>query len=1053
MFQSVRRRRAATLAVSALAAALINWVPLTHAAFAAPASPVVDDFEGTVPITTGNPGIFPFGNNAASTPVLSQVAAPDRPGADANNHALNVPYTVTQYGGFTHDLSAAQDWSSYGSFGFWVKGTGSGQRIEYEIKDGGSDGEHSELWQAFFTDSVAGWQQIQEPFSGFVRRGDFQPGGAPTDGHLDLTAMWGYAINLAGNSSGNLVFDQFSLSGSATARVGLDKDLYVTDPGGSVTVNVAVSQPGGGPLASDLTANYTVAGGTAVDGTDFTASSGTLTFPAGTASGTAQPIVVSTIGGTPASVAKTIAVKLTAPGVTVTAATATVVVNAHGLPYQDASLPIPQRVADLMSRMSLADKVGQMTQAERGAVGAGGDIVTYRLGSVLSGGGSVPTPNTPQAWADMIDNFQLHAKATPLQIPLIYGEDSVHGDNNLQGATVFPHNIGMGATRDPALVKKEGQVTADETRATGVPWAFAPCVCVTRDERWGRSYESYGEDPALVQQMETIIDGLQEDGKLSGRDAVLATAKHFLGDGGTTYGSSTTGSYTTDQGVTYVTQQQLDALYVAPYQTAVAKGIGSVMPSYSSLEILGKDPAPVKMHARADQITGVLKGQLGFQGFVISDWNGIDQIGTDYSNDVKVSVNAGIDMVMVPNNYPTFVTDLTALVGSGDVATSRVDDAVSRILTQKFKLGLFEHPFADRTDIGLIGGDTHRAVARQAAAESQVLLKNSGNVLPLARNAKVYVAGSNADDLGNQTGGWTLSWQGSSGPGDVGTTILAGMRQVAPNATITYSKDASAPMTGYGVGVVVVGETPYAEGVGDVGNGHTLQLSTVDRAAVDKVCAAMKCVVLTVSGRPLDITGIVPEAAAVVASWLPGTEGAGVADVLFGDKPFTGRLPETWALAESQLPINVGDANYNPLYPFGWGLRTDSGHARLQSVRDQLAGIHGDGNISEAVRALDKALRGNLWNPDGTVRNGPDVLSSLQDAANALNKSSHDTAAQDDLVVSVARDIVQAAVAGGDAAAMPSTAALTSNAEHALLSGRTDQAVSMLRQAFGAVRH
>jgi beta-glucosidase len=215
----------------------------------------------------------------------------------------------------------------------------------------------------------------------------------------------------------------------------------------------------------------------------------------------------------------------------------------------------------------------------------------------------------------------------------------------------------------------------------------------------------------------------------------------------------------------------------------------------------------------------------------------------------------------------------------------------------------------------------------------------------------------------------------------------------------------------------------------------------------------MKCVVLTVSGRRLDITGIVPEAAAVVASWHPGTEGAGVADVLFGDKPFTGRLPETWALAESQLPINVGDASYNPLYPFGWGLRTDNGHARLQSVRDQLAAIHGDGNTSEAVRALDKALRDNLWNPEGTVRNGPDVLSSLQDAANALNKSSQDTAAQDDLVVSVARDIVQAAVAGGDAAAMPATAALTANAEHALLSGRVDQAVSMLREAYGKLKH
>jgi beta-glucosidase len=1052
MFGPSRRRRAAMLAVGALAAALINWIPPTHAAFAAPAAPVVDDFEGTVPISTGNPGIFPFGNNATSTPVLAQVAAADRPGAAAGNHGLHVPYQVTQYGGFSHDLPAAQDWSGYGGFGFWVKGTGSGQRVEFEIKDGGADAEHAELWQGFFTDSTAGWQQVQEPFGSFVRRADYQPSGAPSDGHLDLTAMWGYAINLPANSAGDLVFDQVTLTGSAVPGVGVATDIYATDPGGSVSVGVVVNQPGGGPISSDVTVNYTLGGGTAVAGTDFTAASGTLTFPAGTASGTAQQVVVPTIGGTPASVARTIPVTLTATGVTLTAPTATVVINAHGLPYQDASRPVDQRVADLLSRMSLADKVGQMTQAERAAVGAGADIAGYRLGSLLSGGGSVPTPNTPQAWADMIDNFQLHAMAVPLQIPLLYGIDSVHGDNNLRGATVFPHNIGMGATRDPALARQEGQITADETRATGIPWAFSPCVCVTRDERWGRSYESFGEDPALVQQLETVIDGLQNDGNLADRSAVLATAKHFLGDGGTSYGSSTNGTYTIDQGVTYVTQQQLDALYLPPYQTAVAKGVGTVMPSYSSLEILGKDSAPTKMHARTDQITGVLKGQLGFQGFVISDWNGIDQISSDHVNNVKVSINAGIDMVMVPNNYKRFVADLTALAGTGDVSTARIDDAVTRILTQKFKLGLFEHRFADRTDLAAIGGAAHRAVARQAAAESQVLLKNSGHILPLAKQAKVYVAGSNADDLGNQAGGWTLTWQGQSGSADVGTTILAGMREVAPGATITYSNDASAPLTGYDVGVVVVGEKPYAEGVGDVGNGHTLQLSTADRAAVDKVCAAMKCVVLTVSGRPLDITGIVPEAAGVVASWLPGTEGAGVADVLFGDKPFTGRLPETWALAESQLPINVGDASYNPLYPYGWGLRTDNGHARLQSVRDQLAGIRGDRDIDNAVRALDRALRDNLWNRDGSVRNAGGVLDAVRDAADALSRSNRDTFAQDDLVVSVARDIAQAAVDAGGPAAMPDTAALTSNAEHALLTGRTDQAVSMLSQAYDRAR-
>jgi beta-glucosidase len=1020
------------------------------AAYGASTLPVVADYEGTLPITTASPGIFPFGSDAASTPKLTQVTAPDRPGAGADNHALDVPYTVGGYGGYSHNLSASQDWTAYGGFSFWVKGSGSGKKIEFEIKDGGTDGEHSELWQSFFTDT-ADWQQVKVAFNDFVKRTDFQPSGAPTDGTLNLDAMWGFAFNLPGNSTGDTRVDQVELYGTAAPHVNLVKDAYVTDPGGTVSVGVAVSKPGGGAIGSDVTVHYKVGGGTAVAGTDYTGADGTLTFPAGTASGSVQNIVIKAIAGTPASVGKTIPVSITADGAGVTGGSGVVVINAHGLPYLNAALPIKQRVADLMSRMSLADKVGQMTQAERAAVGNGADIVNYRLGSLLSGGGSVPTPNTPTAWADMIDNFQLHAQATPLQIPLIYGIDSVHGDNNLQGATVFPHNIGMGATRDPALAKQDGLITATETRATGIPWAFSPCVCVTRDERWGRSYESFGEDPALVQTMETILDGLQNDGNLSNNTAVLATAKHFLGDGGTQYGSSTNGSYKLDQGVTYATQQQVNALYLAPYQTAVAKGVGAVMPSYSSLEILGKDSAPVKMHARTDQITGVLKGQLGFKGFVVSDWAGIDQISPDYKNDVKIGVNAGIDMVMVPNKYQDFTTDLTALVNSGDVTGARVDDAVTRILTSKFQLGLFEHPYADRANMAGIGSAAHRQVARQAAAESQVLLKND-HVLPIAKNTKVYVAGSNADDLGNQTGGWTLTWQGSSGAGDTGTTILAGMKQVAPNATITYSKDASASMSGYNVGVVVVGETPYAEGVGDVGNGHTMQLSIADRTAVDKVCAAMKCVVMTVSGRPLDITGIVPEARGVVASWLPGTEGEGVADVLFGNKPFTGRLPETWALAESQLPVNVGDANYNPLYPYGWGLRTDSGRTRLAAARDQLQGIHGDGRIQQAVSALNRALQPGNWNGDGSVRNPRAVLPALQDAANALAQSTKDTFSQDDLVVSVARDLVQSGVVNGGPAAMPLTAALTSNAEHAVLSGRPDQAVSLLSQAYDRLR-
>ncbi len=1044
------RRRTALLTTTLLVASLVTVTTVTAAQSASGATgplPSIEDFEGTVDLTQANPGIFTFHGDVGSNPLIAVVAAPDKPGAADGNHALDVPYTITSYGGFSDDLATPQDWSNYGGFSFWYKGIGSGQKVEYEIKDGGPDGEHSELWQGFFTDSVAGWHQVQEPFSSLVKRGDYQPTGAPTDGVLDLTAMWGFAINLPGNSTGHLVFDDFAVYGHPTPTYAAVKTTYLVDQGQTASVGVHLGLKDGVALTDPVTVHYVVggAGSTAVAGTDFTAASGDLIFPAGSTNATVQSIPVATTTTSGAATAKTILIALSSDDANLTGAQPSVVINAHGYPYLDATKSTDVRVADLMSRMSLADKVGQMTQAERAAVGDGTDITTDRLGSLLSGGGSTPAQNTPAAWADMVDGYQAQALSTPLQIPMIYGIDSVHGDNNLAGATLFPHNIGIGATRDPALAQQEGVVTATETRATGIPWAFAPCVCVTRDPRWGRSYESYGEDPNLVSQMETVITGLQNNGSLAANTAVLATAKHFLGDGGTKYGSSTTGNYKIDQGVTYVTPAQLQALYIAPYQTAVAKGVGSVMPSYSSLQIIGQDAAPIKMHARADMITGVLKDKLGFKGFVISDYAAIDQISTDYSADVKIGINAGIDMVMVPNTYQTFITDLTALNGSGDVTTARIDDAVQRILTQKFRLGLFDHPFADRSQAGTIGSAAHRAVARQAAAESQVLLKNEKNLLPLRKNAKVYVAGSAADNVGNQSGGWTLTWQGQSGPVPGGTSILAGIKQVAPTATVTYSVDASAPTAGSSVGIVAVGDTPYAEGMGDVGvNGHTLQLSVADRNAVDTVCAAMKCVVLDVSGRPLDLTGIVPEASAVVASWLPGSEGAGVADVLFGAKPFTGRLPVTWFKAESQLPMDVGAANYDPLYPYGWGLRTDSPRQRLQTLRDQLAGMKG---TASAVGALDAALTPRYWNSNGTVADPVAEFALLTAVATAMSGSKY-TFADRDAVVSVARDVVQNAVVAGGSAAMAATAALTAKAETQVMGNQAAAAVRTLNQAW-----
>ncbi|MGW3070449.1 glycoside hydrolase family 3 protein, partial [Streptomyces sp. NPDC001130] len=908
--------RTALLVSGALLAALLPLSAVSGAARAAdaaddPAPVPVDRFEGEVPFAAQPAdGIFTWGGDTDDPPALHLA---DRADAPEGAKVLTGSYDISGYGGFTHDFAAggpAHDWSAHRGIRFWWEGRNNGRKIAFEIKDGGANGEASELWTTSFTDDFSGWKRIEIPFTDFAYRTDYQPVGG-IDHVLGLTRMWGYAVTLPAGTKGDFAMDDVELYGRADqslrAAVTTDAPVRPVRAGGTARVKVTLATTGDRPVDDPVTVTYATEGGTATAGRDYTPTEGTLTFPAGTASGATRTIEVPTRESKAAAAAKTIPLKLAVTGAKAPAETPQIVIDAHGLPYLNAELPVRKRVADLLSRMSLQEKAGQMTQAERGAVGSVGDIATYALGSLLSGGGSTPTPNTPEAWARMIDGFQLRTRATRLQIPLIYGVDAVHGHNNLSGATIMPHNVGIGASRDPRLAYATGSVTAAEVRATGIPWDFAPCLCVSRDERWGRSYESFGEDPALVQSMETMIQGLQgrADGRdLSRNDKVLATAKHFAGDGGTAYGSSTTGTYTIDQGVTTVTRQQLEDIHLAPYKTAVRRGIGSVMPSYSSLDIVGDGKGAVKMHARGDMINGVLKGRMGFGGFVISDWNAIDQLPGDYPAHVRTAVNAGVDMMMVPYGYKDFGATLVGEVKAGRISEKRIDDAVSRILTQKFRLGLFEHPYADTSGAAAIGSPAHRAVARQAAAESQVLLKNSGGLLPLKKSQKVYVAGSNADDLGNQTGGWTLTWQGASGTHTRGTTILQGMREAGGN--VTYSQDASAPTGGYDVGVVVVGETPYAEGVGDVGNGHSLRLSAADQAAVDKVCAAMKCAVLIVSGRPQLVGDRLGKIDALVASWLPGTEGEGVADVLYGARPFTGQLPVTWPKSESQLPINVG---------------------------------------------------------------------------------------------------------------------------------------------------
>ncbi|WP_329267705.1 glycoside hydrolase family 3 protein [Streptomyces pseudovenezuelae] len=1001
-------RRTALLVSAAL---LTSLLPLAVARAADDPPPVpVDRFEREVPFA--NPpegGLFTWGSDTGDPPTLRLSSRDDAPEGD---QVLSGTYDISGYGGFTHDFAFAEpahDWSAHRGIRLWWEGQDNGKKVALELKDGGANGEASELWTTSFTDDFTGWKQIEIPFTDFAYRTDYQPVGG-IDHVLGLTQMWGYAVTLPVGAPGQFALDGVELYGRADqslrASVLTDSAVYPVKEGGTATVKVTLATTGSAPIDEPVTVAYQTAGGSAST-SDYTPLKGEFTFPAGTASGTTRTVRVHTLKDKAAAeAAETVPLKLTVTGAKAPAETPQVVIDAHGLPYLNSKLPVRKRVADLLSRMSLAERTGQMTQAERGAVGTGADITADDLGSLLSGGGSTPTPNTPAAWAKMIDSFQLRARATRFQIPLVYGVDAVHGHNNLVGATVMPHNIGIGATRDPALAQRTGAVTAAEVRATGIPWDFAPCLCVTRDERWGRSYESFGEDPALVESMETVVQGLQgaRDGRdLKDDDKVLATAKHFVGDGGTAYGSSTTGTYTIDQGVTTVTRQQLEAIHLAPYRTAVDRGVGTVMPSYSSLDIVGDGRGPVKMHARADMINGVLKGKLGFDGFVISDWNGIDQIPGDYASDVRTSVNAGVDMVMAPYAYKDFHTALVAEVRAGRVSEKRIDDAVSRILTQKFKLGLFEKPYADTSGASKIGSAGHRAVARQAAAESQVLLKNSGGVLPLKKSQKVYVAGSNADDIGNQSGGWTVTWQGSSGDITPGTTILEAMRR--NSAQLTYSKDASAPTAGHDVGVVVVGETPYAEGVGDVGNGNDLELSAADRAAVDKVCAAMKCAVLIVSGRPQLIGDRLGGIDALVASWLPGTEGDGVADVLYGRRAFTGRLPVTWPRSEAQLPINVGDPAYDPQFPYGWGLTT-----------------------------LTKV-------PEGGVA----TLTALGAAAGAAERAGADDRGR--ALVEKARLIVQQKAGPRMTAAV---AAPFADAEHLLLTGRYGEAVRKLTQAYRA---
>ncbi|MBN1312098.1 MAG: glycoside hydrolase family 3 C-terminal domain-containing protein, partial [Anaerolineae bacterium] len=890
----------------------------------------------------------------------------------------------------------------------------------------------------------------------------------PNDG-LTLTEVWGYAFGFPAevgpqtNYIDNVVI--YGDRGTARPQALFTESGYFLAEGQTATVGVVIDMPGDEPLTEDLTVTYASSDGTAVAGSDYLSSSGVLTFSAGDPSGTVMTFTVETLLDDEAEAGETIALSLESDGAVV-GDSIHLVIGAHGLPYLDASLPVSERVADLLTRMSLEEKVGQITQANHQALADRQDIAAYYLGSLLSGGGGAPdTGNMPEDWADMVDGYQLVALQTRLGIPLIYGVDAVHGHNNVYGATIFPHNIGLGATRNPDLVRQVGEITAKEVYATGIPWNFAPCLAVVRDIRWGRTYEGFGETPELAQMMISYIDGLQ-GAELSAPNAVLATAKHWIGDGATSYGSSTTGSYILDQGITEMTEAELRAIEMPPYIDAISHGVGSVMPSYSSVDFLNGS-GPLKMHAHSYLINDVLKGELGFNGFVISDWQAIDQIPGDYNSDVRTAINAGVDMVMVPNDYERFFNTLLAEVNAGNVSMDRIDDAVSLILTKKFELGLFEHPLSDRTEIGSIGSQAHRDVARQAVRESMVLLKNDNNLLPLDKGLNVYVAGKNANDIGNQSGGWTITWQGSSGDITPGTTILQGIEQIG-GGSVTFSEDASAPLTGYDVGIVVVGETPYAEGVGDIGTSGRpdLLLDAADVHAIDTVCGAMPCVVVLVSGRPMIVTDQLPIIDSLVAAWLPGTEGDGVAEVLFGDYDFTGRLPFSWPRSMDQLPINVGDADYDPLFAYGFGLTGP--RESKQWARDGLESLLPTGDRRTDLRfrwviaLVDKSLNPDLWLDGYTLdeKQGKWVFFFERMAASELMRiSKKDASPADEVQTAIdllmradqglaERAIDEAIALGGDADQISKAQDAMEKAAEDLALGKPDRAIDDYRKAW-----
>ncbi|MBT8220161.1 MAG: glycoside hydrolase family 3 C-terminal domain-containing protein [Bacteroidia bacterium] len=572
-------------------------------------------------------------------------------------------------------------------------------------------------------------------------------------------------------------------------------------------------------------------------------------------------------------------------------------------------LIIELKVDSILALMTLDEKIGQMSQVRHFDLEEK-EFASRLIGSVIHTEGPLPGENASD-WQAKFTALQKQALSTRLGIPLLFAVDAVHGQNTYEGATIFPHNIGLGASGNARLVEEAAAITAIETQATGINWVFSPCVAIPYNDKWGRVYEAFSESTDLTNELaKASVRGHQ--GNLSDQSTVLATAKHFIGDGATDNGI--------EGGETSLGVDEIVDRLLPPYRAAVEAGVGSIMASFNTM-------SGQAMHAHRALITDTLKIGMGFDGIVVSDWKGYSKFG---EADV---VKAGIDICMaVDGDLDDFQTGLKGEVESGNVAQARIDDAVRRILRQKFRLGLFENPFPDANLITKIGSQKHRDVARQGVRESLVLLKNENNALPLDKEiSKIVVVGEFADNAGLQSGGWTINWQGTTENYSGATTILEGIKEIY-QGDIIYDKNGTGDHTDADAVIVVVGESPYAEFFGDIGHEASVQshnLSEAHKNYIDAYANTGKLITILISGRPMVVTEQIGHSDAFVAAWLPGSEGDGIAEVLFGDYDFKGKLPHSWPKSISDYNNKYGpnfwDESITPLFPFGYGLQYKQG--------------------------------------------------------------------------------------------------------------------------------